>query len=244
MNLDSLASVTLAAQALLVPTIMVISSRLDGLHRTVVLGIAGGWLLLLASFAAAGLFSASAYGIPLVGVAVAVPVIAVLLLRARSGTLRSLISTIPLTLLVAVHVGRLLGVEFLLMQAAGRLPATFAFSAGWGDIIVATASLPVAFAVHRRIRGWRSLVLVWNCVGVADLIVAVALGAGSAAGSPIRFVYEEPSSAVMGALPWFLIPGYLVPLYLITHVAIFFRLMAADQSNVPGSADVGSPSLS
>jgi hypothetical protein len=176
------------------------------------------------------------YGTPFVGVAFALPVITVLLLRARSTTLLTLFTTIPLTVLVAVHVGRLLGVEFLLMQAAGRLPSTFAFAAGWGDIAVASAALPLAFAVQRQLRGWRSWVLLWNCLGAADLIVAIALGAGSAAGSPLRFIYEEPSTVLMGALPWFLIPGYLVPLYLITHVAIFFRLLSSDWSRLPAAA--------
>jgi hypothetical protein len=236
MNIDLLASVTLAAQALLLPAILVFSSRLDGTRRAVALGIAGGWLLLLATLAALGLFSASVYGTPLVGVAFALPVIAVLLLRARSSTLRTLITTVPLTVLVAVHVGRLLGVDFLLLQAAGRLPLTFAFTAGWGDILVASAALPLAFAVQRRVSGWRSWVLLWNCVGVADLIVAVVLGAGSAAGSPIRFLYEEPSSALMGTLPWFLVPGYLVPVYLISHLAIFVRLLSADQAKLPAAA--------
>lgn len=236
MNIDLLASVTLAAQALLLPAILVFSSRLQNTHRAIALGIAAGWLLLLAALAAIGLFSANLYGTPLVGMAFALPVIAVLLLRARSATLHTLITTIPLTVLVAVHVGRLLGVEFLLLQAAGRLPSTFAFTAGWGDILVGSASLPLAFAIQRRMSGWRSWVLLWNCVGVADLLVAVALGAGSAAGSPIRFIYEEPSSALMGTLPWFLVPGYLVPVYLISHVAIFFRLLSADQPTVPAAA--------
>jgi hypothetical protein len=236
MNLDSLASVTLAAQALLLPAVLVISSRLGGAQRAAVLGITAGWLLLLATLAAGGFFSANVYGTPLVGVAFALPVITVLLLRARSSTLRTLITTIPLTVLVAVHIGRLLGVEFLLMQAAGRLPSTFAFAAGWGDIAVASAALPLAFAVQRQLRGWRSWLLLWNCLGAADLIVAIALGAGSAAGSPLRFIYEEPSTVLMGALPWFLIPGYLVPVYLITHVAIFFRLLSSDRSRLPAAA--------
>jgi hypothetical protein len=90
--------------------------------------------------------------------------------------------------------------------------------------------------MQRRVSGWRSWVLLWNCLGVADLIVAVTLGAGSAAGSPVRFLYEEPGTAVMGTLPWFLIPGYLVPAYLISHVAISSRLLSADQSKLPAAA--------
>jgi hypothetical protein len=236
MNLNFLSSVTLAAQALLLPVILIFSSRLDGTQRAVLLGIAGGWLLLLAGLAAEGFFSTGLFGTPFVGVAFALPVIAVLIRRARSSTLRILITTIPLTVLVAVHVGRLLGVEFLLLHAAGRLPSTFAFAAGWGDIFVASAAVPLAFAVQRRMRGSRPFLLLWNAVGVADLIAAVVLGAGSAAGSPMRFIYEEPSSALMGTLPWFLIPGYLVPLYLISHIAIFLRLLQADHSRLPAAA--------
>ncbi len=33
----------------------------------------------------------------------------------------------------------------------------------------------------------------------------------------------SPPGALGFEVPWFLIPGYLAPLYLVTHVAIFFR---------------------
>jgi hypothetical protein len=230
MTLDILGSLTLGLQALLLPTLLVFASRLDDRRKCQLLLLALAWLLLLIGLAAAGVFSASGYGMPFVGVAAALPVIAVLLLRTHSATLDLLVSTVPLTLLVALHSGRLLGVHFLALHAAGRLPPTFAYLAGWGDILVAIDSIPLAFAVFHRMRGWRPWLLAWNCLGVADLIVALTLGAGSAAGSPIRFIYQEPSSAPMGALPWFLIPGYLVPLYLIAHLAIFFRVAKADKS--------------
>jgi hypothetical protein len=227
MTLDTASSLTLCVQAVLLPTLLVIGSRLDDRRRMLLLFLAITWLLLLAGLAALGLFSTRSFGMPFVGVAAIAPVLAVLLLRKRSATVRSLVSTIPITLLVAVHAGRLLGATFLALHAAGRLPPTFAYLAGWGDILVAIDSIPLAFAVFHRVRGLRPWLLVWNCLGFADLIVALTLGAGSAAGSPVRFLYEEPSSALMGTLPWFLIPGYLVPLYLFAHVAIFFRLSNA-----------------
>ena len=40
----------------------------------------------------------------------------------------------------------------------------------------------------------------------------------------MRFIYETPNTAVMSTLPWFLIPGFLVPLYLMTHLIIFTQL--------------------
>lgn len=39
-------------------------------------------------------------------------------------------------------------------------------------------------------------------------------------------IIESPSASTMGTLPWLLIPGLLVPLYLLAHLAIFVRLAA------------------
>ena len=83
----------------------------------------------------------------------------------------------------------------------------------------------VAWAIHRRAAGWRGLALTWNTLGFFDLILAVTLGVGSAVDSPVRFIYEAASSGTMSTLPWILVPGFMVPLYLMTHLAIFHRLL-------------------
>jgi hypothetical protein len=126
--------------------------------------------------------------------------------------------------LIAANAGRLIGAFFLALYAAGRLPATFARSAGWGDIAVGALAIPLAWAVHRRAPGWRILALAWNTLGMADLITAVTLGVGSTSDSPLRFIFERPDSSAVTALPWVLIPGFLVPLYLMVHIAIFAQL--------------------
>ena len=72
--------------------------------------------------------------------------------------------------------------------------------------------------------GWRTLVMAWNSVAFLDLVAAVTLGAGSAPDSPLRFLVETPTTAVMGALPWVLVPGLMVPLYMLTHAAIFAQI--------------------
>jgi hypothetical protein len=111
----------------------------------------------------------------------------------------------------------------LLLFADGRLPATFANVAGWGDIGVGVLAVPLAIAIHRRVGAWRPLTLAWNVLGFVDLLTAVTLGVGSAADSPLRFIFESPDSGAIGSLPWTLIPAVLVPLYLLTHIAIFAR---------------------
>jgi hypothetical protein len=50
----------------------------------------------------------------------------------------------------------------------------------------------------------------------------------------VRFIYEAASSGTMSTLPWILVPGFMVPLYPMTHLAIFNRLFrrSANLGNV------------
>jgi hypothetical protein len=166
-------------------------------------------------------------GTPAIGIAVLAPVALLIVAAARSTAVRTAALGIPLAVLVAIHAQRLLGVVFLLLLDDGRLTPTFALTAGWGDIAIGAAALPVAWAIHRHVTGWRAIALVWNVAGFADLVTAVTLGVGSAPGSPIRFIFESSSSNAIVSLPWVLIPAVLVPLYLITHIAIFVQLARA-----------------
>jgi hypothetical protein len=225
--IDVVAAIVLTALAVTAPGILILASPVPaGAARRLAIGT-GVWFAVVAALAALGLFSAaSRIGTPAIGVAVLAPVLALALGAARHATVRRLALGIPLTALVAVNVGRVLGAFFVVLLAEGRLPRTFATSAGWGDIAVAVLAVPVALAVHRRAAGWRALTLAWNSLGLLDLVAAIALGVGSAPGSPLRFVYEGPESSTMGTLPWLLVPGFLVPIYILTHLAIFVRLAA------------------
>jgi hypothetical protein len=79
--------------------------------------------------------------------------------------------------------------------------------------------------------------LAWNVFGFVDLVAAVTLGIGSQPAFPLRFIFEEPGTGLMATLPWLLIPGYLVPLYLLTHLAVFAQLAASARHRAwPGRA--------
>ena len=106
-------------------------------------------------------------------------------------SVRNAMATTPLPALVAVHAIRVLGVIFLVLYAEGRLPAPFAPSAGWGDVLIGATALPLAWAVTRFGRRVRPLVFLWNAVGVADLLAAVALGTLSAPG-PLQVFVGPP----------------------------------------------------
>jgi len=232
--IDIVASIALTALAVLLPALFIIASPVAWAARrrlgfTLLL-----WFVLVTALAAAGFFTVTNGGTAAIGAAVVLPVIVGLIAFRRSAALKSLASETPLALLVAVHTGRLLGVFFLLLYAEARLPPTFALTAGWGDIGVAAAAPVVAWAIHRRAAGWRGFALTWNTLGFADLVLAVTLGVGSAIDSPVRFIYEAASSGTISSLPWLLIPGFMVPLYLLTHLAIFHRLFrrSANLGNV------------
>jgi hypothetical protein len=139
---------------------------------------------------------------------------------------RGRLQSAPLPALIALHAIRLLGVLFVLLYAAKRLPAPFAPVAGWGDIAVGVTALPIALWAAREPDTARGAVLVWNGLGLADLVIAVTLGALSAPG-PIRLLFDDPSTALIGSLPWILIPCFLVPSLSFVHLVVFYRTLGA-----------------
>jgi hypothetical protein len=42
---------------------------------------------------------------------------------------------------------------------------------------------------------------------------------------PLRFFMGEPNGSIMATLPWVLIPCFLVPLFMLSHLAVFYRLL-------------------
>jgi hypothetical protein len=224
--LDVIGTILLTALAVTLAVMLVPRFDGHGVTRTrVALGLSA-WFLIAAALGAAGAFASKALPVgAAVGIAVLAPVIlgGGLVARTRG-------HGIPLTTLVGVHVGRVLGVAFLLLYSAGRLPSTFAHSAGWGDIATGVLAIPVVWAIQRRAAGWRWITAAWNVLGMADLLTAVTLGVGSAPGSLVRFNFEAPGSGAITAFPWVLIPAFFVPLFLLTHIAVFANLAASEKA--------------
>lgn len=225
--LEILGGMTLTALAILAFGTLALAGAGDGAWRGRLAGIGAAWFVAITALAGLGLFSRTgSFGIIALSAAVFAPILVGGIALARSLRTRSFAGGIPLAVLVAVHVGRLLGGFFLALYQAGRLPPTFALTAGYGDVFIGLTALPLAWAIQRRVKGWKPLALAWNVLGALDLVSALTLGVGSAATSPVRFIFETPDSGAVGVLPWALIPGILVPLYMLTHVAIFSRLAA------------------
>ncbi len=121
--------------------------------------------------------------------------------------------------LVLFHVTRLFaGAYFLVLCQRGELPCGFARPAGWGDIIVAVLALAVVSATRTRFA--KMLLLVWNMLGLIDIIFVVF--------SALRFGLKDwQSMHALRELPLSLLPTFLVPLIIASHVLIFVRLTRA-----------------
>jgi len=121
--------------------------------------------------------------------------------------------------LVLFHVTRLFaGAYFLVLCQHGELPCGFARPAAWGDIVVAVLALAVVVAMRTQFA--KMLLLTWNTVGLIDIIFVVF--------SALRFGLKDwQSMHALRELPLSLLPTFLVPIIIASHVLVFVRLTRA-----------------
>jgi hypothetical protein len=198
--------------------------------RATVLVALGAWFALVLAIGATGALSPAAGGPPALGLTVVLPIVALVWAYFGLPSVRTAMAAMPLPGLIALHAIRLLGFTFIVLYAEGRLPAPFAPSAGWGDVFIGATALPLAWAVTQFGARVQPLALLWNALGVADLVIALTLGPLSAPG-PLQVFVGPPDSSPMTTLPWLIIPAFLVPCLMFLHVVIFTRL-AGGRANV------------
>lgn len=129
---------------------------------------------------------------------------------------RTWIAALDLRGLVLLHVTRFVGCYFLLLYQRGELPYAFAVPGGIGDILVALGALGVAFYPLSEATRARAI-YIWNVVGFIDILLVVLSAARIGLSSPHEL-------AALTRLPLSLLPTFLVPLIIASHLAIFARL--------------------
>jgi hypothetical protein len=144
--------------------------------------------------------------------AVLAPLAIFALWYATSPAFREFVLSLNPRTLTLVHTWRVGGFVFLVLYAYHILPGIFALPAGLGDIFIgATAGLVASkLATPNR----RTSFIVWQLLGIIDLVAAVTLGATS----QILFGPSAVTTAPMSVLPLSLIPTFAVPLLLILHI--------------------------
>jgi hypothetical protein len=224
MLVDLLGSIELTAGAGIVTLILANGLGATRRTRTLLIVVFASWFGLVTVLAATEVLHRSGpAGLAGLGAAVVLPVLAMTGLAFASDEVLRSLKRIPVSWLIAANTVRIIGVFFLLLHAQNRLPAPFAPVAGWGDILVGATAPYVAWLVATRGADVQRTVLSWNIIGLADLIMAIGLGIVSSPG-PLNLIVATPGSGIMTTLPWLLIPAFLVPMLMGTHLAIFYKL--------------------
>jgi len=176
--------------------------------------------LILASFGAYR--PAAGELVPAVSIALVVTLAVLWLAGTRLAGVRAVVTDPEVQpRLLTLHVWRIEGLAFLVLLALGQLPALFAVPAGVGDLAIGLTAPLMALNLHRR-----GLAIAWNVFGLADLALAVFLGATTTPGAAHIF-FTTPSSEAMTAFPMAIIPTFLVPLSIGLHVISLRYLLSA-----------------
>ncbi len=131
------------------------------------------------------------------------------------GSPRQAVRGIGTRAILRIHLLRFIGFYFIWLQTQGRLPQEFAQRAGWGDVIAAGGAALLLLVPPGSEAGLS--LLLWNWVGLADLVAAVATAGWLNATRP-------GSMSELGGLPLALVPLWIVPILLTSHLELFRRL--------------------
>jgi hypothetical protein len=230
---------SLLAVAVLLPTALVVVAMFAVLMRertssgearvAIVSGIVlAAWAIATAVLAFAGFFrpSPGARVPPIGGYLIAVLIVLALSLG-RSPSLRRLLHNEAN--LIRLHLWRLEGLVFLILMLRGRVPALWALPAGFGDILVGVTAPWVARGLSQP--GGRRRAIAWTLFGMADLVIAVALGVMTNPG-PTQVFHTVPTAEMLTQYPLALVPAFLVLLAFTLHV---FSLVQLSQSQLKES---------
>jgi len=229
--LDFIGMVITAALMVLVVNALTTFMDVSRVAKVTLAAVIGVWIGLAAAAAGAGWVTISR-PVPVVGLFVAVPLLAAALATAWPAACKAMLS-IPMPVMVALNVVRVFAVLFLMLAAEGRLTGPFPYSAAWGDIITGVVALPVLWLLKDGAARYTTAIAAWNLFGTADLVLAIAFGVTSAEGSPLQ-LFPGPGSEAMQHVPWSFVPTVLVPIWLILHAIIAVQLRRAKLGQAAG----------
>jgi hypothetical protein len=181
-------------------------------YAKVTLSLIAAWFIAVLAASALHVFKTDPSRPPVaLGLAALLPIVVFLLWFARSAPFRRFALALNPATLTTVQSWRIAGFAFLTLYTYRLLPGLFAWPAGLGDMFVgATASL---VALNFANPNHRSRFILWQALGILDLVTAVTLGATASLIQP----HGIPTTP-MTVLPLSLIPTFVVPLLLIFHL--------------------------
>ena len=174
------------------------------------------WFAVAWSAAINGAFYAGASRIPMLPLAIFLPVIIGVPLLLLSKRVGQVLDAMPASWLVGLQVYRIFGSWALAAWLHGTLPGVFALPAGIGDVLTGLFAVPAAIVVATGTALGRRAAIIWNIAGLADFVVAITLGMITAPG-PLQLIAPSVASIGAGTYPGVLTPAFVVPSSILLH---------------------------
>ena len=205
------------------------ASELDDNHsrvKPVVAVVLALWLGLVFLLGARGAFVGSTGSPPLpIFFGFAIPLVVFFAAYFGWSGFRAFVLGADLRLVATIQAWRWAGLGFLSLYAHGLLPGLFAFPAGLGDMAIgASAPWIVLGLVRHPVFAASRRFVIWNILGITDLVVAVSMGTICSGMFP--GLTGNVTTSAMAQLPLVLIPAYFVPFFIMLH---FTALVQAGQ---------------
>ena len=174
------------------------------------------WAAVAWTAAINGVFRAGASPLPLLPLAIFLPVIVGAPLLLVSKRVGQLLDAMPTTWLVALQLYRVFGSQWLAYWLRGLLPGLWALPAGTGDVLTGLFAVPAAIALAAGTAEGRKAAILWNIFGIADLAVAIGLGMIITPG-PFQLIILDGPSIGLDGYPNVLTPAFVVPGSILLH---------------------------
>ncbi|HEV2097715.1 MAG TPA: hypothetical protein VGR45_02180 [Stellaceae bacterium] len=175
------------------------------------------WPAVIWGGAVNGVFRPDTARLPLLPIAIFLPVIIGAPILLRSKRIGQVLDAMPTAWLVALQLYRVFGAIFLASWMRGAAPGAFALPAGIGDMITGLLAVPVAISLATGTVEARKAAVAWNIFGLADFAVAVFMGLITSPG-PFQLIVPSVPSIGAGAYPTVMIPAFAVPSSVLLHV--------------------------
>jgi hypothetical protein len=183
------------------------------------------WFAVAWSAAINGVFRAGATPLPLLPLAIFLPVIVGVPLLLLSKRVAQVLDAMPASWLVALQLYRLFGSWAIAAGLRGVLADSLAWPAGIGDVLTGLFALPAAIAVANGTAQGRRAAIIWNIFGLADFTVAITMGVITSPGRFQLIVPDVPSIGAAGAYPDVLTPAFVVPCGVLLHALSLRQLI-------------------
>jgi len=189
------------------------------------------WFAVAWSAAINGAFHPNITSLPVLPLAIFLPVIIGAPLLLFSKRIGQVLDAMPANWLVALQLYRVFGSWALAAWLHGALPGVFAVPAGIGDMLTGLFALPAAIAVAAGTAGGRRAATLWNILGLADFAVAITMGMITSPG-PWQLIVPDVQSIGAGDYPGVLTPAFVVPSSILLHVLSLRQLCRRNRAEV------------